>query len=288
MFDRSANKRVCLLMVVALALTLAALACGETPSPPTPSPTAISGTLGERTKQALDELSQGQVVYNRPDEMKVGEPAQIQALLIEDASREATERLREYLVESGTPLSQTIRVSAFMKVNLVPQDMRDFEVEPLHSEDVQPVGSPEPTSWSWRVVPLRSGTRVLYLRVTAMIEVPGEPMQKRDLPSQTISIPVKVNPAYSLREAITSHWWAFVLTILVVLGAVGLRKGYLRPKLGSPLDQLAEARENLRLIQERKSQFVLETDIPLQLIKEEQRLLKRIEELEQSASSESE
>jgi hypothetical protein len=44
---------------------------------------------------------------------------------------------------------------------------------------------------------------------------------------------------------------------------------------------LAEARENLRLIQERKSQFVMETDIPLQLIKEERRLLERIEELEQ-------
>jgi len=45
--------------------------------------------------------------------------------------------------------------------------------------------------------------------------------------------------------------------------------------------QLAEARENLRLIQERKSQYVMETDIPLQMIKEEQHLLKRIEELEQ-------
>ena len=30
-----------------------------------------------------------------------------------------------------------------------------------------------------------------------------------------------------------------------------------------PIDQLAEARENLRLIQERKSQYVMETDIPL-------------------------
>ena len=49
----------------------------------------------------------------------------------------------------------------------------------------------------------------------------------------------------------------------------------------APLDQLAEARENLRLIQDRKSQYVLKTDIPLQLIKEERRLLKHIEELEQ-------
>ena len=45
--------------------------------------------------------------------------------------------------------------------------------------------------------------------------------------------------------------------------------------------QLAEARENLRLIQERQAEFVLSTDIPLQLVKEERRLLDRIAELEQ-------
>lgn len=256
----------------------------------TPSPVPISGALGERTRQALDTLSQGQVVYNKPDEMKVGEAAQIQALLIADAGTEATERLKEYLVESGTPLSQTIRVSALMKVRLVPQDRRDFDIDPLHSDDVQAVGSLEPTSWSWRVIPLRSGTRVLYLRATAMIELPGKDIQTRDLPSQTINIPVKVNPAYSVWQTVTRYWWVLVSIVLVVLGAVGLRKGYLRPKpeRRSPVDQLAEARENLRLIRERKSQFVMETDIPLQLIKEEQRLLKRIEELEQSATSESE
>jgi|GEM_PF-2434428 len=46
--------------------------------------------------------------------------------------------------------------------------------------------------------------------------------------------------------------------------------------------QLAEAEYNLRLIQERKSEYVLETDVPLQLIKEERRLLKLIEKLQQS------
>ncbi len=44
--------------------------------------------------------------------------------------------------------------------------------------------------------------------------------------------------------------------------------------------QLAEAETNLALIQERKAQFVLEVDVPLQLVKEERRLLARIAELE--------
>jgi hypothetical protein len=48
----------------------------------------------------------------------------------------------------------------------------------------------------------------------------------------------------------------------------------------SPRNLLAEARENLRLIGERKAQYVQEVDIPLQLIREERRLRDRIQELE--------
>ncbi len=44
--------------------------------------------------------------------------------------------------------------------------------------------------------------------------------------------------------------------------------------------QLAEARENLRLIQERRSQYVMEVEIPLDLVKQERRLERRVAELE--------
>jgi hypothetical protein len=43
--------------------------------------------------------------------------------------------------------------------------------------------------------------------------------------------------------------------------------------------QLTESQANLRLIEERKAQYVLETDVPLQLLKEESRLRQRIAEL---------
>jgi len=52
-------------------------------------------------------------------------------------------------------------------------------------------------------------------------------------------------------------------------------------ELASLRHQLAEARKNLRLIQERKSEYVLGTDIPLQLVKEERELPDNIEVLEQ-------
>ena len=48
---------------------------------------------------------------------------------------------------------------------------------------------------------------------------------------------------------------------------------------GSLERQLAESQANLRLIEERKAQYVLETDVPLQLLKEDGRLRQRIADL---------
>ena len=49
--------------------------------------------------------------------------------------------------------------------------------------------------------------------------------------------------------------------------------------------KLGEARSNLNLIQERKAEYVLEVDMPLQLIKEERRLRDRIIDLEQQLNA---
>jgi photosystem II stability/assembly factor-like uncharacterized protein len=53
------------------------------------------------------------------------------------------------------------------------------------------------------------------------------------------------------------------------------------PPLDSLQYQLAQARENLRIIQERKAEFVLSTEVLLQLVKEERQLIDKIAELEQ-------
>jgi hypothetical protein len=44
--------------------------------------------------------------------------------------------------------------------------------------------------------------------------------------------------------------------------------------------QLAAAQANLRLIEKRAAEYVLSTDVPLQLVKEQQRLQQRIASLE--------
>ncbi len=70
--------------------------------------------------------------------------------------------------------------------------------------------------------------------------------------------------------------------------AAGLREQRSAPptneEAASLQRQLREARENLRLIEDRRAEYVLEVDVPLQLIKEERRLRTRIADLEAQLS----
>lgn len=71
---------------------------------------------------------------------------------------------------------------------------------------------------------------------------------------------------------------------LFLLSQIAELKEQIQQEAGGELESLRrrrdDARENLRLIEERKSSYVLSTDIPLSLIKEERRLRDQIEELE--------
>jgi hypothetical protein len=55
--------------------------------------------------------------------------------------------------------------------------------------------------------------------------------------------------------------------------------------LASLQRRLAEARENLRIIQERESAYVTSTDVPMQLIKDKRRWLDEIANLEQQVAA---
>jgi len=55
----------------------------------------------------------------------------------------------------------------------------------------------------------------------------------------------------------------------------------LQAEIGSLRRQLAEAEANLRLIEERKSQYVMAVDIPLQIVKQEQVQQKKIADLKE-------
>jgi hypothetical protein len=66
---------------------------------------------------------------------------------------------------------------------------------------------------------------------------------------------------------------------------LGAMSGRAEKNLHSLQLELVRMQNNLRLIQERKAEYVISTEIPLNLIKEERHLLDRIAELEQQLSA---
>lgn len=96
-------------------------------------------------------------------------------------------------------------------------------------------------------------------------------------------------------EAATFHWALDELaTILLGSKTETAAPETLQPAMVSPLsseeveslkNQLANRKENLRLIEERKAEYVEETAIPLQLISSEKKLRKQIAEVERKLAA---
>jgi hypothetical protein len=102
---------------------------------------------------------------------------------------------------------------------------------------------------------------------------------------------LSINP-----ETPTGNWlarcldtlWAEMLRVCTPSGTAGLQESMNvteRREAQSLLQQFDDAQENLRLVQERKAQYVQEVDIPLQLIKDEKHWIKQIAELEAALRS---
>lgn len=176
-----------------------------TPPPPqAPTPEDVARIV----KEELEKLHLGQVVFNSPEEMRVGIRERIEVRI---SQQEFIEGLTEGLKGRGTPIIEQISVGTFMKVRLTGDD---FDIKALsHPEQVIMPG--EFTQWDWDVVPLKSGSHVLHLCITTRILIPGYGEEKRDYPVMEKDINVEVNLQYSIIHFIKSYWQWIVSTVMV-------------------------------------------------------------------------
>ncbi|MCE7740172.1 MAG: hypothetical protein GPJ50_12420 [Candidatus Heimdallarchaeota archaeon] len=184
----------------------------------TPEPTP---TYQELIAKAVEELAMGQILFNPPQKMKVGVKKLVEVRLTQNTTEEMTEELRKGLKGRGGPQIEKIEVGTCMNVSLTGDN---FDINPLSSEEqvIRPEGF---TEWSWNVKPVESGTQVLHLKVTARLLIPGQAEQELDCEVMHKNISVDVNPAYSIKCFIESHWMWIVGTIItIVIAAIGIRK----------------------------------------------------------------
>ena len=160
-------------------------------------------------------------MFNHPTELHKGEAAEIQLLL---SLTKSLSDLQDELTEVGEREGVTVTVSPVMRAQLSGQG---FSIDPPDPVD-QAVDPNANTEWTWEIVPTRTGTQTLHLKLFALIDVEGERTPRQ---VSVLNRPIVISVTW--QDRITGfvgdnlQWlWA---AILVPLGGLAWRAWRRRP-----------------------------------------------------------
>lgn len=158
----------------------------------------------------LNNLPMGQILFNPPKEMKVGQSERIEVRITQNLTIDLFENLKG----KGIPEVTIEKVAPFMKVKLSGDD---FDINAFHEEG-QIVSEGGYTEWVWDVLPLKSGTKKLHLLISVRIKFSfGE--ERKDFPLIDKDVKVRVNPIFLTKRFISKNWkWLATALVLPILG----------------------------------------------------------------------
>lgn len=168
--------------------------------------------------EAVPQKDLGQIVFNPPEHMIVGQEEPIDAAITLGDVKAAIEQF----IGKGKVTEAELRVASRMRVKLFGDDFRIKErstEEQSISIDKAPF---EATLWRWDLTPLRPGRLPLKLRATRIMAVPKDGDVPRDLLSFERTIVVKADLWYSV-----GHWtgdnktWVIPLAVSLAIPACG-------------------------------------------------------------------
>lgn len=154
------------------------------------------------------ELGIGRILYNPPEEMRVGVKERVEVRISWDLEDNLTKGLKG----RGVPKIEKIDVSRVMKTELSGDD---FQIKPL-SEGEQPIESKGYTQWEWNVTPLKPGNKTLHLRISVIIILDQYGRETKSLPVMDREIKVKVNLIYGIKK----NWKWIVGTVIALIGTI--------------------------------------------------------------------
>ena len=189
---------------------------------PAPKSTPALHMSGEITNsftlvdQEQAQLLLGQVAYNTPPSPKVDDMFTVQLLL---DSRKTVDELKKSLTARGTPMGARVQLSDRMQATLTGAH---FDIVP-NDPPAQAVGSQRTVQWTWEVVPETDGVLTLYLTLSAVINVEGEPVPMV-VQKFKKEIVVQVTDGQRLSRLVGNHWEWLLTTLAIPIGAWARRK----------------------------------------------------------------
>ncbi len=201
-------------------LATATRAVSASPTPPfvilpTTGPTAPAvPDWNAIVKEELDKLQIGQLLFNPPAGMTLGETDRVVARLSENLAENITADIQG----RGVPQVEPIRVGTFMKVRLAGDK---FDITALNNEE-QIVAGDHFTEWAWDVTPNEPGEQTLHLTVSVIVKIPNVTEARKDYPVRDRKVLVQVGPTYAVARFLGDYWqW-----IVTALGVPALGWGW--------------------------------------------------------------
>lgn len=161
-------------------------------------------------KNEIENLKNGQILFNPPNEMKAGTRNRVVVRISQDKSFDLSKNLKG----NSVPLIEGLKIGGLMQVYLFSYDF-SIKTLNLESQVIMPTGF---TEWAWDVTPIKSGNLDLILRITVQLQFPYG-VEKKDYPLMEKTIKVNSNPVYSAKIFLQENWkWVITALILPLIG----------------------------------------------------------------------
>lgn len=174
------------------------------PSPPEPTSLAAIDKI-------IEKLEFGNIAFNTPTNLQLGEMATIELLL---SPQTLIEQLQNMVNEAGRTEGYTIKISNEMEACL---SGSGFKIE-AYLPEAQTVSTAKTTKWLWEIEPTKPGNQQLHLTLSARLYHHG-------LPTSYVvrtfdrTIEVEVNFISRASNFISHNWkWLWTAAIVPIVG----------------------------------------------------------------------
>lgn len=184
---------------------------GSGSAPQASSPNNSSDEDLSDVDRRLADLPLGNIAFNTPESIPLGESARIELLV---SMKEAEEELRRAVRAAGPVESARVKISDQMEARLTGLGFRIEAITP----ERQAVTRGERTQWQWQIEPNKSATLELHLTLSALIEVNGAP-STRAIRTFERTIQVEVPLVHRLADVVSGN--LELLTTVVLIPVAG-------------------------------------------------------------------
>jgi hypothetical protein len=160
-------------------------------------------------------VRQGRLLFNPPEHMRQGRAERVTVAIAQHDGLDA--HLRALVQGSEDAPIQDVETTPFMEVELTGSA---FTITSLQLGNAAEQLLRPTALWQFDVTPERRGAHPLQLRVAMRIPLPDRADERVSLPVLEQIVRVRVDPAYSGRRFVRTHWQWLVATVAGLGGAI--------------------------------------------------------------------